>query len=147
MRTVKRPRKIQALLYALALMAVSFALVRSDMRCTSADDGGRTLQFSRLEGFITPSGSDNAEDSRGSCNIYADTPQVSVPRNTSVSSQPRQQTTAKRTGSSGFTEATLKDGKLITRYTFHQFYSIIRLFPSGQLDAKTRLLSYRKLII
>ncbi len=147
MPTVKKQRKIQAILLALTIALVSAGLLRSDVRDIVPDNVQTGIAGDFFHGYISPV-QDNSHDSRRDTgNIYADTPQLAVPRNTSVSGQPRQHSQAKRTGHDGFSEATLKDGKVITRYTFSYYFSYISLFPSGIWDGKTRLLSLKKLII
>lgn len=148
---MKKQRKIQAILLALTIALVSAGLLRSDVRDIVPDNVQTGIAGGFFHGYISPvqdSSHDSSHDSRRDTgNIYADTPQLAVPRNTSVSGQPRQHSQAKRTGHDGFSEATLKDGKVITRYTFSYYFSYISLFPSGIWDGKTRLLSLKKLII
>lgn len=145
---MKKPHKIQAFISALILIIAAGCLTRSDsVLIPEAQTQPVRLAESSCRGAILPASGPGGNEERNTGNIYADTPQIAVPRNTVVSAQPRQQTTAKRTGSSGFGEATLKDGKLITRYTFISYTTFIELFPSGLGVTRTRLMSLRKLII
>ena len=143
---MKKPYKIQVFIYALTLVTGLFLAVRQDSASAAGENEGSGCLTGYCQVPDLPYGSlpDHRNDSG---NIYADTPQLAVPRNTSVSGQPRQHSQAKRTGHDGFSEATLKDGKVITRYTFSYYFSYISLFPSGIWDGKTRLLSLKKLII
>lgn len=143
---MKKPYKIQVFIYAMTLVTGLFLAVRQDSASAAGENEGSGCVTGYCQIPDMPYGSlpDHRNDSG---NIYADTPQFAVPRNTSVSSQPRQHSTAKRTGYSGCPDATLKDGKVITWNSYTFYLSCIDLFPSGTRDFKTRFLSLRKLII
>ena len=144
---MKKPHKIQVLVYTLTLALAFTGILRSDTVSVFGTERPENEIFrNSFCGAVIPLHSP-LDEKRDTGNIYADTPQLAVPRNTSVSGQPRQHSQAKRTGHDGFSEATLKDGKVITRYTFSYYFSYISLFPSGIWDGKTRLLSLKKLII
>ncbi len=143
---MKKPYKIQVFIHALALLLPFLWTVTSDTSAAAGGNAGAGSIIGHYTGLVLPYDTlpDGKQDT-GS--IYADAPQFAVPRNTSVSSHPRQHSTAKRTGHSGSPEATFKDGKVITRNSYTVYLTYIDLFPSGTRDFKTRLLSLKKLII
>lgn len=145
--TVKRLCKIYAWFHALVLVAAVFCLTGSDSFTASAvacrPDAAVQEPF---PGVLIPA-AHHGDGRHDTGNIYADTPQIAVPRNTTVSGSPRQQSTAKRTSAPVAPDTTFKDGKVISRSTIFTFISYIGLFPSGLWKEKTRLLSFRKLII
>ena len=143
---MKKPYKIQVFIYALTLVTGLFLAVRQDSASAAGENEGSGCVTGYCQVPDLPYGSlpDHRNDSG---NIYADTPQLAVPRNTSVGSQPRQIPTAKRPLQCFSSAATFKDGKVITRNTFDSYLSYIDLFPSGTRDFRIRLLSLRKLII
>ena len=147
--TVKKLHKIHTLIFALAIVLAFTGIMRSD---TALLDGGDEVSEEILPGSfhgwtVIPDSSLPPDGKKDTCSIYADTPQVAVPRNPSVGSQTRHHSDARRTGQSFNASATFKDGKIITEYTFISYSAFIGLFPSGTRDFRTRLISLGKLII
>lgn len=144
---MKKPHKIQVLVYTLTLALAFTGILRSDTVSVFGTERPENEIFrNSFCGAVIPLHSP-LDEKRDTGNIYADTSQLAVPRNTSVGSQPRQIPTAKRPLQCFSSAATFKDGKVITRNTFDSYSSYIDLFPSGTRDFRIRLLSLRKLII
>ena len=144
---MQKPLKIQALIYALTTALAIAGLMQTDSAFTTGDDKSAGEFTAACEcGFLLPA--DDGEHGHGDTgNIYADIPQLAVPRNQSVGAQPRQHSSAKRTCNFFCFDTALKDGKVISPATFFTYILYIELFPSGTRAGKSRLMALRKLII
>lgn len=143
---MKKLKEIYVFFYALTIVSAICCNMRSDTFSMTGETDILIPETSDHAGFLIPA-HDRPGNEHDTGNIYADTPQLAIPRNTSVSGQPRQSTTAKRTVTSALADCTVKDGKIISGNTVTHYLNCIDLFPSGIRDDKTRLLSLRKLII